>query len=62
MDILLNLKVEQAIQSHQLDVINSSRGGHGAVNDTVLSSQRSDAASSSMTAREGPPKVYEELI
>ena len=42
------------------DVINSSRGGHG-VGDTVISSQRSENSSAN-TTREGPPKVYEEII
>ena len=68
MDILLSLKVEQAMldqqqQPNQFEqFINSSRGGHGALhpNDGTESVRESD--SSSLTNREGPPKVYEELI
>lgn len=52
MDILLNLKVEEAMNDHKQDkkqyesYINSSRGGHGALsNDGADQSERSSAFS-----------------
>jgi len=47
-----------------MEIINSSRGGHGDIVNTVLSSDRSSQSqiSSSVTNREEPPKVYEEII
>lgn len=48
MDILLNLKIEEAINNNKNDkkqydsYINSSRGGHGAMsNDCMQDSERS---------------------
>ena len=67
MDILLNLKVEEAKQEQKHDkkyesYINSSRGGHGAIsNDCIADSERSSKLSM-MSSREGPPQVYEEMI
>lgn len=69
MDILLNLKIESAIAESQAKqfaadtYINSSRGGHGAPNlINGEDSQRSSDLSSQITSRDGPPKIYEEII
>ena len=70
MDILLNLKVEEAINERGRgghkekydSYINSSRGGHGPMsNDCMPESERSSNMSQ-ISQREGPPQVYEEMI
>lgn len=53
-------KKKSRLSEDPADYINSSRGGHGApAEDQSKRSMMSDSASSS---REGPPRVYEEMI
>lgn len=67
MDILLSLKIEQAVLDQQTtnphDIyINSSRGGHGPLHQNDGTESQRSSNQSSLTNREGPPKIYEEII
>lgn len=54
LDILLNGHKKAFSEDEEVMYINSSRGGHGDI--------WSESSISSMTNRDEPPKVYEELI
>lgn len=67
MDILLNLKIEEAVNDRKQDkkydsYINSSRGGHGAMSNDCLAESERSSNMSQMSSRDGPPQVYEEII
>ncbi len=65
MDIFFNLKVENMMESQMNNnIINSSRGGHGRDGGNMIEDgdSVSNASSSMVSNRDGPPKVYEEII